>query len=286
MEFVKTNTIRLRDAGKDETWLQKQIMEDPSILQLGDLTIIQRERKQPSGGRIDFLMYNPEDGVRYEIEIMLGKLDESHIIRTIEYWDIERRRYPSLEHRAVIVAEEITNRFFNVISLLNRSVPIIAVQLSAFQHNDNLFLNFVKVLDILEPIEDEEQGLLEQTDRKYWEERSNIKSLSLMDEIISMIKGISSETRVTYNKNHVAVGTSGTNFCWFHPRKVPHIHFNLKYAGENREIVVNQLTELGIESRARSNGQEISVMLTSKELAESAEYFIELLTECEKKSKE
>jgi uncharacterized LabA/DUF88 family protein len=60
----------------------------------------------------------------------------------------------------------------------------------------------------------------------------------------------------------------------------------LKYAGENRENVVNQLTELGIESRARSNGQEISVMLTSKELAESADYFIELLTECEKKSKE
>lgn len=286
MDFVKTKTIRLRDAGKDESWLQKQILDDPSILQLGDLSVIQRERKQPAGGRIDFLMYNPEDNVRYEIEIMLGKLDESHIIRTIEYWDIERRRYPTLEHRAVIVAEEITNRFFNVISLLNRSVPIIAVQLNAFKHNENLFLNFVKVLDIAEPIEDEDQGPIEPTDRKYWEERSNIKSLSLMDEIISIIKGISPDTRVTYNKNHVAVGTSGTNFCWFHPRKVAHIHFNLKYTGENRENIISRLTELGIESRARSNGQEISVMLTAKELTESREYFTEILSECEKKSKE
>ncbi len=38
---------------------------------------------------------------------MLGAVDESHIIRTIEYWDVERQRYPTLQHRAVIVAEEI-----------------------------------------------------------------------------------------------------------------------------------------------------------------------------------
>jgi hypothetical protein len=46
---------------------------------------------------------------------MLGSLDESHIIRTIEYWDIERQRRPTFEHRAVIVAERITSRFFNVL---------------------------------------------------------------------------------------------------------------------------------------------------------------------------
>jgi hypothetical protein len=69
-------------------------------------------------------MSDPETGTRYEIEIMLGALNESHIIRAIEYWDIERQRYPTLEHRAVIVAEEITSRFFNVIRLLNRAVPI------------------------------------------------------------------------------------------------------------------------------------------------------------------
>ena len=47
----------------------------------------------------------------------LGKTDESHIIRTIEYWDIERKRYPQYDHTAVIVAEEITSRFLNVIGL-------------------------------------------------------------------------------------------------------------------------------------------------------------------------
>src|SRR3989442_11609419 len=41
----------------------------------------------------------------------------SHIIRTIEYWDNERRRYPAYEHIAVLVAEQVTARFLNVIGL-------------------------------------------------------------------------------------------------------------------------------------------------------------------------
>jgi hypothetical protein len=78
---------------------------------------------------------------------MLGQLDESHIIRAIEYWDIERRCWPDREHKPVIVAEEITNRFFNVIALLGRSVPIIAVQLNALLVDEKRVLNFNKVLD-------------------------------------------------------------------------------------------------------------------------------------------
>jgi len=31
---------------------------------------------------------------RYHVELQLGATDESHIIRTIEYWDTERRRWP------------------------------------------------------------------------------------------------------------------------------------------------------------------------------------------------
>ena len=30
----------------------------------------------------------------YEVEVMLGETDPSHIIRCIEYWDIEKRKYP------------------------------------------------------------------------------------------------------------------------------------------------------------------------------------------------
>jgi hypothetical protein len=47
---------------------------------------------------------------RYEIELMLGASDESHVVRCIEYWVIERQRYPAYEHCAVLVAENIMAR--------------------------------------------------------------------------------------------------------------------------------------------------------------------------------
>lgn len=140
--FVKAEPKALRDLGLDERWLQTQIKNGTSILGLGDLTLIRQELGQPSGGRLDFLLADPEEEIYYEVEVMLGRLDESHIIRTIEYWDVERIRYPKLEHRAVIVAEDITNRFFNIISLLNRAVPIIAIQMNALQIEDKFVLSF------------------------------------------------------------------------------------------------------------------------------------------------
>ncbi len=82
----------------DEKWLQDQIAADPSILGLGDLDLKDRERSQPRAGRLDLLLQDPETNRRYEVEIQLGKTDESHIIRTIEYWDIEKQRYPHLDH--------------------------------------------------------------------------------------------------------------------------------------------------------------------------------------------
>src|SRR5262245_61703178 len=94
----KASPTRLRALGLDEKWLQQRIAEDPSLLQLGELRLLQRERNQPSGGRIDFLFSDVESDLRYEVEIMLGTLDESHIIRTLEYWDIERQRFPSVDH--------------------------------------------------------------------------------------------------------------------------------------------------------------------------------------------
>jgi hypothetical protein len=126
--------------GLDEPWLQNEIARDTSLLNLGDLELLKKEKIQSTGGRIDFLMVDPEGETRYIIEVMLGEVDESHIIRTIEYWDVERQRYPDLLHYAVIVAEKITARFFNVIRLLNRAVPIIAIQLSAFRMGEDVVL--------------------------------------------------------------------------------------------------------------------------------------------------
>src|SRR5581483_5339656 len=146
--LMKLEAISIkRSSTLNEKWVQDQIVEDPSILGLGDLVLKDKERIQQNAGRLDLLLQDPETLKRYEVEIQLGATDENHIIRTIEYWDIERKRYPQYEHAAVIVAEDITSRFLNVIELFNGSIPLVAMKMSAFKVNDAIALTFVKVLD-------------------------------------------------------------------------------------------------------------------------------------------
>jgi hypothetical protein len=79
--------LPIRDGGYDEYLLQKQIYDNPTCLGLGELEAIGKERLQSSGGRLDVLLKDPVDDTMYEVEVMLGETDETHIIRTIEYWD-------------------------------------------------------------------------------------------------------------------------------------------------------------------------------------------------------
>ena len=95
----------------------------------------------------------------YEVEVMLSETNETHIIRTIEYWDNEKRRWPQRQHYAVLVAEHINRRFFNVIQLLSHAIPIIAIQVSLFAIDGKKRLFFTTVLDTYEEIEIGEPGL-------------------------------------------------------------------------------------------------------------------------------
>jgi hypothetical protein len=285
LELKKATPIRLRSVGLDERWLQDRLYEDPSLIGLGDLQMIRRERIQPSGGRIDLLMYDPDSDVRFETEVMLGAVDESHIIRTIEYWDIERQRYPTFEHRAVIVAEEITSRFFNVIRLLNKAVPIIAVQLNAFQFEGSIVLHFTKVLDVYESVEEEDSGPDEPANRDYWEKKSNPASLSIADKVIALVPTDARAPQITYNRSHIAVGTSGYNFCWFHPRSsAPHCHIQIKIDPEAKDAILAKFEEAGISAgTAKSN--LIKLKLVTKEVEENGPLIKEVLTSAEKSSR-
>jgi hypothetical protein len=266
----------LRSLGLGEAWLQEQISRDPSLLGLGELVILQREKKQPSGGRIDFIMSDSDNAVRYEIELMLGSVDESHIIRTIEYWDVERQRYPTLDHRAVIVAEEITSRFFNVIRLLNRAVPIIAIQLSAFRLDDQVVLQFIRVLDTYE-FGAEPEDDVDLVDRGYWEKRSNPQSLAVVESIRNLTPTAKGEARITYNKHHIALATTGYNFCWFHPRRVAsHCHMSIKVGAEKRQRMIEDLEMAGLEAE-NEHTSSIRLPLSIKDVQEHQEKIAKII---------
>jgi hypothetical protein len=151
---------------------------------------------------------------------MLGKLDESHIIRAVEYWDIERKRSPNYEHRAVIIAEDITTRFLNIVQLFNNAIPMIAVQLNAVKVNEQLILNFTKILDIVSSV-DEEEDIIPKADRKYWEDKASTESLKLTDECFNIVKEFDPECTLSYNKYYIGLSKHGhpANFVVFMPKR-------------------------------------------------------------------
>ena len=220
-KLVKCERISLKSHPEiKEDQIQKFIFDNPSVLGLGELSSISREKTQPLGGRLDLYLCD-DDKSRYEVEVQLGATDPSHIIRTIEYWDTERKRYPQYDHCAVIVAEEITGRFMNVISLFNGSIPLIALQMSAFKQGDEISLAFTKVLDRINLATDEEEQY-ENTDRKFWEIHSSPKMLGEVDKIFeSMKKDFISGYELKYNKFYIGMAKDGSakNFLMFRPKK-------------------------------------------------------------------
>ncbi len=204
----------------NERWLHNRLIENPSLLGMGALDVRGSERRQPSGGRLDLLLQDVENSTRYEVEIQLGAVDESHIIRTIEYWDIERRRYPQYDHIAVIVAEDVTNRFLNVISLLNGAIPLIAIQIKGVEVNGSFTLIATRVVDLTAlGTEEEDEG--ETVDRASWERQASKNSLQIMDGLVELIRTVQPGLSPKYNKHHIGLASGGVarNFVVFNPRK-------------------------------------------------------------------
>lgn len=209
MRYVSRSQITMQDHPTlTERWLQDRIEENPALLGLGDVAVRDREKSQPGRGRLDFLLADDDNGVRYEVEIQLGATDESHIIRTLEYWDIEKRRYPTYDHVAVIVAEDITARFFNVIRLFNGFIPIVAIRVSAIDlGDDQVTLIFTRVLDHQIPEDDDDEDDRPSSvrgTRESWEERTPPEIIALMDKLVVGLQEHFPSARLDYKKRNIS----------------------------------------------------------------------------------
>jgi hypothetical protein len=237
-KYIKLERIPLqRHSELDERWVQARIAEDPSIIGLGDLVLKDKERTQPRAGRLDLLLQDSEGNRRYEVEVQLGSTDESHIIRSIEYWDIEKKRYPQYEHCAVLVAEEITGRFLNVISLFNGTIPLIAIQMQALKVQEDVTLVFTTVMDeLVRGAVDEDEEVQEVTDRAYWESRGSKVTLGMVDELLKIVHEFDRALDLKYNKFYIGMSKDGQgpqNFVIFRPWKSTLVlSIRLKQSGE------------------------------------------------------
>jgi len=284
-KYVKPEKITLRNHPKfNEKWVQNIISDDPSTLGLGDLILKDKERIQPRAGRLDLLLQDSDSTRRYEVEIQLGRTDESHIIRTIDYWDIERKRYPQYEHCAVIVAEDITSRFLNVISLFTGFIPLIAIQMNALKLGDQISLVFTTVLDQMTlGLVDEDEDMTEVADRAYWEKRGTKATVGLVDELFNIVKSLDPSLELKYNKFYIGLAKEGqpNNFVVFRPKK-KFVRIDLRIPKEpNTE---NRIEEAGLDLMEYSRSGRTRIKLTKKEIKEQEELLAELLKMAHDKS--
>lgn len=87
----------------------------------------------------------------------------------------------------VLIAEDITSRFLNIISLFNGFIPLVAIQLNAIRVEEHIPLVFTVVLDqrLALAIEEEEQEIV---DRAYWEKKGLRITVCMADEVLKLLK--------------------------------------------------------------------------------------------------
>jgi len=267
-EISTTKLLSIRDCGFDEYWLRDRIYDDPAILGLGDLRPISKERTQSQGGRLDLLLKDPEDDSMFEVELQLGATDETHIIRTIEYWANEKRKWPKRSHTAVLVAEQITNRFFNVVQLLSLAVPIVGIQATMVEVNGARALHFNKVLDTYEEPEETEtqqQGY----DENYWI-KNHAGTLECAKWYRSLMENLYGDIPAKYFEWYVSLLVGGVARVWVNRRKNDRAFIQIKVGTDNLQETADYLNAKGVQFTTQAWGA-VNFNVNLQQLKDNAE---------------
>lgn len=177
------------------------------------------------------------------------------------------------------MAEDVTSRYLNVLSLFAGSIPIIAIQLEALRVDDKIVLSFIKVLDQTElRVDDEEEEAARQpADRAYWESKGSPETVSIADELLGVLNAASERGyELNYNRHFIGLTDGGRsrNVVTFRPRKK---HLRLVVRVRDRERWVDRLGEAEVESKL-GRGDRLVLGLTPATLDASRELVEDILS--------
>ncbi len=204
LEYVKGTPFSLKHHPHfQESWLRDRIAQDPHMLGLGPARLLDTERRHPHAGRLDLLLQQGQQR-RYVVEIMLGRLDESHLVRAIEDWDAERLGSPGYEHVAVLAAEELPPRLLRVLALLRDTLPLVALQMVATRMGSQFSLHVSRVLEGAGRVR-QKPAVVRPAGRPAWEEKGCAAAVATLDACLSLLEEIDPGFRLDYQRNALAV---------------------------------------------------------------------------------
>jgi len=132
MEIIDNACTSLKSVGKDGKWVCEWILEKPSRLGLGNIEIEHHELvcSGHSGIRQEILAYLACADTYYEIEIMLEECDANHNgLRALEFSSRERLKHPDARHVAVIVSENLSSTYGQLLEALPQVLPFIGIEI-------------------------------------------------------------------------------------------------------------------------------------------------------------
>lgn len=133
--------------------------------------------------------------------------------------------------------------------------------------------------------ESEETGNGPQIDRAYWLQRASAAAMQALDGVVALVSAELAPAKVKYNKNHVAVGTSGRNFCWLHPpRTTLHCHVRVKTRPELRDAQIGSFDGTGLYVRPFVEDL-ITLKLSEGDIETHEQTILALLRSCEELSR-
>jgi hypothetical protein len=178
----------------------------------------------------------------------------------------------------VLAAEDITSRFLNVISLFNKAIPLIAIQIAALQVEEAVTLHATKVLDLARLGTDEEDEPGPPTDRTYWIDKASEDSLSVADRLLSLVNEVRPDMSLNYNKAYIGLAQDGApdNFLLLYPReKTLGVNFRIPRSDE----LTTRIEDAGVGTAVpydQRNGH-YRLRLTSQSLYDHKDLLLDLI---------
>lgn len=216
-----------------ERHIQDIIAANSKILGLGeklgeDLILVGKEINQKKAGRIDLLFQDKISNKIFEVEIQLGRLDESHLLRAIGYWNIERKKYPHYDHSAVVIAEKITPKMLDLIELLKGIVSVIVLKMTAFEKENGIIcLEFDRIYENKRNDTENDSGSVVKSEYKpfkesaiyFGENRASETAKEIVNKIYGFLREINPSMKIYYTKNYIGFKKEYEDqFVWIEPR--------------------------------------------------------------------
>ena len=277
--YLKSQRMSLeKNTQLDKSWVKQQIADDPSILELGDLVVRDIDPRITHAGWPDLLLQDSEKARRYVVHLQLGASDETQIIRAIESYDAQEQSLPQYEYRAVLVAEDIASRHLNVISLINGTVPFIAIQMQTFQVGEYITLLFSKVTGkrLRSSVDADEDIETTPADPAYWEKHASKETVALVDQMLELVHDIDPTLNLKYNTSFIGLERDGqpVDFVKFIPCK-SQLGFEIRLPLTDELSTKVDTAGLSTLEHDR-NGNYCRLRLTSRDIKSRADVLREL----------